>query len=67
MSVLPPKVHWSAKQFNELSKLNRFLRPGAVLVVPIPLALWCATAGTMHPADLPAPHRRRTTGLTRPF
>jgi hypothetical protein len=61
----PESRHSSAKRFNELPKLDGFLRPGAVPVIPIPLALWCATAGTMHPADLPASHRRRTAGLAR--
>src|SRR5262249_59997310 len=45
----------------EPSKLDDFLRAGAMPIVSVPLALWCATAGTMHPTHLPAPHRRRTT------
>jgi hypothetical protein len=61
----PESGHWSAKRFDELPKLDGFLRAGAVPVIPIPLALWCATAGTVHPTHLPAPHRRRTAGLTR--
>jgi len=61
----PKSGHLLAKRFNELPKLNRFLRAGTVPVIPIPLALWCATAGPVHPAHLPAPHRGRTAGLTR--
>jgi hypothetical protein len=63
----PESGHWSAKRFDELPKLDGFLRAGAVPVIPIPLALWCATAGTVHPADLPASHGRRATRLSRPL
>jgi hypothetical protein len=36
--------HVLAKRFDKLSKLNRFLRAGAVPVLSIPLALWCTGA-----------------------
>jgi hypothetical protein len=61
----PESGLWSAKRFDQFPKLKRSLRAGAVFVVSIPLTLWGATAGTVHPTHLPAPHSRGTTGLTR--
>jgi hypothetical protein len=54
----PESGHLLAKRFNKLSKLNCFLRADAVPVITVPLALWRTTACTVHPADLPASHRR---------
>jgi hypothetical protein len=36
-----------------------------VPVITVPLALWRTTASTVHPADLPASHRRRATRRER--
>jgi hypothetical protein len=63
----PESGHSSAKRFDELPKLDGFLRAGAVFVVSIPLALWRTTAGSVHPADLPAPHRRSAATLPGPL
>jgi hypothetical protein len=40
---IPESGHVLAKRFNELSKLDGFLRPGAVPIISVPLAFWCAS------------------------
>ena len=60
-------IRISAKRLDELPKLDRFLRAGAVPVISVSFALRRATASAVHPADLPTSHRRCTTRLARPF
>ena len=64
---LYPRKRTSAKRFDELPKLDCFLRAGAVSIISIPFALRCATACAMHPANTKASHRRRTTWLSCPL
>jgi hypothetical protein len=62
--LYPRNRHSLAKRFNELSKLDGFLRAGTVPVITVPLALWRTAAGTVHAADLPASHRGCTTRIS---
>jgi hypothetical protein len=54
-----------AERFDELPKLDHFLRAGAMPIVSISLALRRTAASTVHAADLPTSHSRRTTRLGR--
>jgi hypothetical protein len=68
LQQIPPESgHSSAKRFDELPKLDGFLRAGAVPVITVSLALWRTTASTVHPADLQAPHRRSAATLPGPL
>jgi len=63
----PESGHQSAKRFNELPKLDHFLRPAAMPVIAIRPAFRRATARAVHAAHPPASDRRRATGLPSPF
>src|SRR5262245_46707222 len=51
--VAQKRTFMSAQRFNELPKLDRFLRAGAVTVIPVARAFGRTTASAMHPADFP--------------
>jgi hypothetical protein len=57
----------TADSLDELHRLHSFLRPGTVPIVSIPFAFRRPTSSTVHPADLPASNRGRTTRQAAPL
>ena len=64
---LYPRKQTSAKRFDELPKLDCFLRAGTVPIVSVSLAFRGTAASAVHSADLPASHRGCTTWLPCPL
>src|SRR5262249_53029162 len=60
-----PESGHSAYRFDEFP--DRRFRAGAMPIVSVRFALWCASASAVHSADFPASHRGGATRLTGPL